>query len=304
MTKESNNNRMQGFTIVELLVVIVVIGVLAAITAVSYTGITQRADTSAGQSFASNVLAKAAVYASDGPTGNWPTTFASLTTAASTTPYFMPAASQDFTRVSNGVVAAPGRTMTTATRAYSGLTYSNESVDYVLCGTTGAAGTPGSYAAINVPTGIKIGYWNYASSTLNITDNVAGVTTGDYPVGSGYNVACFHVGLGEAVAAVAKSIAANTTGGYYPYTGVVAAFTAGTTAAKLPTGVSVSVTADPTSGTGLTSVRYKCLTTCNSTMTGAQITYWDFSTGALSTAANAIYLGTATSGGTFVNPAS
>ncbi|PIQ71162.1 hypothetical protein COV88_01465 [Candidatus Saccharibacteria bacterium CG11_big_fil_rev_8_21_14_0_20_41_19] len=32
-----------GFTIVELLVVIVVIGILAAITIVSYTGITQKA---------------------------------------------------------------------------------------------------------------------------------------------------------------------------------------------------------------------------------------------------------------------
>jgi len=41
--KSCSNIKNKGFTIVELLVVIVVIGVLAAITIVSYTGITQRA---------------------------------------------------------------------------------------------------------------------------------------------------------------------------------------------------------------------------------------------------------------------
>ena len=39
-----------GFTIVELLVVIVVIGILAAITIVSYTGISQRATAASLQS--------------------------------------------------------------------------------------------------------------------------------------------------------------------------------------------------------------------------------------------------------------
>jgi len=45
----------QGFTIVELLVVIVVIGILAAITVVSYTGITTKANTAANQQNASSV---------------------------------------------------------------------------------------------------------------------------------------------------------------------------------------------------------------------------------------------------------
>ncbi|MFA5172749.1 MAG: prepilin-type N-terminal cleavage/methylation domain-containing protein, partial [Sulfuriferula sp.] len=38
-----NNRKESGFTIVELLIVIVVIGILAAITIVAYSGITSRA---------------------------------------------------------------------------------------------------------------------------------------------------------------------------------------------------------------------------------------------------------------------
>ena len=52
----------RGFTIVELLIVIVVIGILAAITIVSYTGITQRANTATAQSTAQTVVQKAEVY--------------------------------------------------------------------------------------------------------------------------------------------------------------------------------------------------------------------------------------------------
>lgn len=43
----SNKQRSSGFTIVELLIVIVVIGILAAITVVAYNGIQQRAKTAA-----------------------------------------------------------------------------------------------------------------------------------------------------------------------------------------------------------------------------------------------------------------
>ena len=53
----------QGFTIVELLIVIVVIAILAAITIVAYNGVSNRAKASAAQSAASQASKKVAAYA-------------------------------------------------------------------------------------------------------------------------------------------------------------------------------------------------------------------------------------------------
>ncbi len=58
-------NTEQGFTIVELLIVIVVIAILAAITIVSYNGIKQRANASAAKSNAASVKSVAEAYNSD-----------------------------------------------------------------------------------------------------------------------------------------------------------------------------------------------------------------------------------------------
>lgn len=51
-----------GFTIVELLIVVVVIAILAAITIVSYNGITQQANASAAKSTAATVQKKIELY--------------------------------------------------------------------------------------------------------------------------------------------------------------------------------------------------------------------------------------------------
>jgi type IV pilus assembly protein PilA len=55
-------NKNSGFTIVELLIVIVVIGILAAITIVAYNGIQTRAKANAVQSLVSLLAKKAKTY--------------------------------------------------------------------------------------------------------------------------------------------------------------------------------------------------------------------------------------------------
>ncbi|HEX7484087.1 MAG TPA: prepilin-type N-terminal cleavage/methylation domain-containing protein [Candidatus Saccharimonadales bacterium] len=66
-----NNKTQQGFTIVELLIVIVVIAILAAITIVAYNGIQNRAADSAVKTDLRNVATKLATFNVDN--GRYPT---------------------------------------------------------------------------------------------------------------------------------------------------------------------------------------------------------------------------------------
>ena len=58
----NKNSKQQGFTIVELLIVIVVIGILAAITIVAYNGIQSRGKTASAQSAAVSLDKKIESY--------------------------------------------------------------------------------------------------------------------------------------------------------------------------------------------------------------------------------------------------
>jgi general secretion pathway protein G len=66
------NKQHKGFTIVELLVVIVIIGILAAITIVSYSGITQRANYAREQSDMKNINDLVQMYYAEN--GQYPST--------------------------------------------------------------------------------------------------------------------------------------------------------------------------------------------------------------------------------------
>jgi prepilin-type N-terminal cleavage/methylation domain-containing protein len=81
---------MRGFTIVELLIVVVIIGILAAIVIVAYNGVTNRAKTSKSQSTASTILKKFEAYNAE--VGSYPAAWSSMS-ATSTASYYIPAAS-------------------------------------------------------------------------------------------------------------------------------------------------------------------------------------------------------------------
>ncbi len=167
INKYTGTKRQSGFTIVELLIVIVVIGILAAITIVAYNGITSRANTSSSLTAADNVSKKSEAYNADQSTG-YPATFAALTGAVSTASYFL----SNVTLAPAPMVAAPATPAT---------------VNFYRCGTSGAVAAPTSYALITATTGNKTYYWDYSAANATLFDT-AGVTSG--LVGT-FNVACF-----------------------------------------------------------------------------------------------------------------
>jgi len=124
----------RGFTIVELLIVIVVIGILAAITIVSFNGVTARANKTSALAAASSAIKKAEAFNAE--KASYPTTPAQLTTGAASTDTFQ----------LTGVI-------------------------FNSTGTTGAAPAvtaPTSSTIINFfncTTGARFDYWDYAPTT-------------------------------------------------------------------------------------------------------------------------------------------
>jgi prepilin-type N-terminal cleavage/methylation domain-containing protein len=175
--------RNQGFTIVELLIVVVVIAILAAITIVSYTGITNRANAAAAQETASNLQKKIETYAADNTAGeSYPRTLAALTAAGfsySTPPLWN-------TDTSNGKSINMTPSASTAANV----------AGYQICGRantgSGTVAAPGSATAAAMPvvTGYRISSWNFGSPA-GVTFQDTGVVSGTQVVsGVTYNIGC------------------------------------------------------------------------------------------------------------------
>ena len=134
-----------GFTIVELLIVIVVIGILAAITIVAYNGVQNRSKTAAGQALANSIEKKAAAWAA--VKGLYPTN-AQLVAGDSTVPEAkLDTASSITTAALNSLNANNGNTVNYQGNCTSGGAYvgwydytSGAMVQRAMGGATSGAG--------------------------------------------------------------------------------------------------------------------------------------------------------------------
>ena len=118
----------RGFTIVELLIVIVVIAILAAITIVAYNGIQNRAKASSAQSAAATVIKKAE--------------------AANAVKSAYPVTAADFAAQADSSLTGSGLTLAAITTAPSTAT----TIEYIPCTSPSGAGA-------------TVAYWDYGAST-------------------------------------------------------------------------------------------------------------------------------------------
>ena len=129
----------RGFTIVELLIVIVVIGILAAIVIVAYNGVQNKARTTKAQTNASAVQKVAEAYNADN--GVYPGTIANFASASS-------------------VKLPTGVTVVSAAATPFGLTSGNgeTSVSYQYKG-----------ASATTATGGRVQFWDFSTGAVSTT---------------------------------------------------------------------------------------------------------------------------------------
>ena len=136
----------RGFTIVELLIVVVIIAILAAITIVAYNGIQNRAKSSAGQSTANAIVKK--LEAINSVKGSYYSSAVGVTAALLNT---YSAADPKVTEANIDNAATIASTVPTSNSA-SGLTATS-------------ASNGNTVAVWACPGGAHVWYWDYAAAT-------------------------------------------------------------------------------------------------------------------------------------------
>ena len=139
--------KQSGFTIVELLIVIVVIAILAAISIVAYNGIQNRGKASSSQAAASQVVKKAQAYYTVDTAANYPAAPSNF-------------ASYDESKLEGLTVVAQ-----TGTNEQTAATYND--------------GKTAVYRRLGATTGGCVYWWDYTKTTVQQTPVYFGsVTTG------------------------------------------------------------------------------------------------------------------------------
>lgn len=145
--------KQQGFTIVELLIVIVVIGILAAITIVAYNGIQNRSKTASADSSASVLAKKIEAFAA----------------TAGTYPVFNTAGTVTTQLATQNESSLTGSGITVAYTGISGTNGTN-TLQVRLCGATAPA-------AGATATGFQVWAWDYTLTTPALTMHQSGGVT-------------------------------------------------------------------------------------------------------------------------------
>jgi fimbrial protein pilin len=130
----TKNIKNQGFTLVELLIVIVIIAILTVVSLVAYNGLQNQAKTSAAKSTVDSVAKKAELYNTE--EGKYPAQVSDLTGADTKKSYYI--ASANVTELGTGTFSSSTPTTT---------------VKYEKCGT-------------GDPTGAKIQHYDYSKNSV------------------------------------------------------------------------------------------------------------------------------------------
>src|SRR5680860_995413 len=182
-----------GFTIVELLVVIVVIGILAAITIVSYTGISQRAIAVSLQSDLTNASKQLKLFQVENSA--YPTTISCAIPDSSTNKCLKASGSNAFTYPAPNNSSSPQTFTLDAANGTTVYRITNDSTPVAVATTpitaiAAISGTTQSGSVLTAgaltPSGATVAYqWQSATTSGGSYTNIAGATASTYTLVAG-----------------------------------------------------------------------------------------------------------------------